>query len=147
MEIILIQNVPGLGDKNDTLNVTDGYANNYLIPKGYAVLATASNKKIAQENIRQSSQKQALAKVAAENLAQQIGNLALEISVKVGEQGKLFGTVRPQDIASLLESKGISVHAKQISLAKPKSTGPHEFIFTPHKELTYKFPLTIIAQA
>ena len=103
MEVILKQDVAGLGYKNDIVKVRPGYGNNYLIPNGIALIATDSNKKLVQENIRQASHKAEKVKQDAESLAKKIGELTLEIGAKAGESGKIFGAVTALQIADALK--------------------------------------------
>ena len=107
MEVILKQDVAGLGYKNDTVKVKAGYGNNYLIPNGIALIATDSNKRLVQENIRQASHKAAKVKQDAESLAGRIGDLTIEIGTKAGESGKIFGAVTALQIADVLKAKGL----------------------------------------
>src|SRR5690606_36203266 len=99
MEVILKQDVAGLGYTNDIVKVKAGYGNNYLIPNGIALLATESNKKVVQENIRQASHKAAKIRQDAEALAQKIGELTVEIGTKAGETGRIFGAVTANQIS------------------------------------------------
>ena len=93
MEVILTQDVTGLGYKNDTVKVKPGYGRNYLIPNGVALIANDSNKKRVAEDIRQAAHKAAKLKQDAETLAAKIGELTVEIRTKAGETGKIFGAV------------------------------------------------------
>ena len=93
MEIILKQDVTGLGYKNDTVKVKPGYGRNYLIPNGVALIANDSNKRMVAENIRQAAHKAAKLKQDAEALAAKIGEIVLEIGTKAGESGRIFGAV------------------------------------------------------
>ena len=106
MEVILIKDMENLGYANDIVNVKPGYANNYLIPQGYAKAATASAKKVLAENLRQRAHKDAKILADAQALAETIANLPLSLAVKA-EEGKLFGTVTAADLAEALAAKGI----------------------------------------
>ena len=99
MEVILIKDMENLGYANDIVTVKPGYANNYLIPQGYAKAATASAKKVLAENLRQRAHKDAKILADAQALAETIANLPLTLAVKA-EEGKLFGTVTAADLAS-----------------------------------------------
>src|SRR5690606_21902461 len=112
MEVILRDDVKGLGYKNDTVTVKPGYGRNYLIPQGLAVLADKSNKKIVAENIRQAAHKADKIKNDAQEIANSIGDLTLEIPAKVGETGKIFGSVTTLQISDALKAKGIEVDRK-----------------------------------
>ena len=101
MEVILIKDMENLGYANDIVNVKPGYANNYLIPQGYAKAATASAKKVLAENLRQRAHKDAKILADAQALAETIANLPLSLAVKA-EEGKLFGTVTAADLAEFV---------------------------------------------
>ncbi|EAZ80632.1 50S ribosomal protein L9 [Algoriphagus machipongonensis] len=119
MEIILKTDIKGLGYKNDMVEVKPGYGRNYLIPQGFAVLATGSNKKILAENIKQAAHKAEKIKTEAENIAEQIAKLTLEIKAKIGESGKIFGKVTTLQIADSLAANGVDVDRKKISINGP----------------------------
>ncbi|WP_296697601.1 50S ribosomal protein L9 [Algoriphagus sp.] len=119
MEIILKTDIKGLGYKNDLVEVKPGYGRNYLIPQGYAVLATGSNKKILAENIKQAAHKAEKIKTEAENIAEKLQALTLEIKAKIGESGKIFGKVTTLQIADALASNGIDIDRKKISINVP----------------------------
>ena len=93
MEIILKKDIKGLGYKNDTVTVKAGYGRNFLIPKGSAMVANEQNKKIIAENIRQAAHKAEKMKADATSIASKIDGLTLSVPTKVGENGKLFGTI------------------------------------------------------
>ena len=133
MEVILIKDMEKLGYANDIVNVKPGYANNYLIPQGYAKAATASAKKVLAENLRQRAHKD----------AETIANLPLSLAVKA-EEGKLFGTVTATDLAEALAAKGITVDRKQITVDAIKTVGEYEATARLHKEVkaTIKFSVT-----
>ena len=120
MEVILIKDIENLGYANDIVNVKPGYANNYLIPQGYAKSATAAAKKVLAENLKQRAHKDAKILADAQALAETIANLPLSLSVKA-EEGKLFGTVTATDLAEALAAKGITVDRKQISVEAVKT--------------------------
>lgn len=119
MEIILKTDIKGLGYKNDLVNVKPGYGRNYLIPSGYAVLATGSNKKILAENIKQAAHKAEKIKTEAEGIAEKLEKLTLEIKAKIGESGKIFGKVTTLQIADALATEGIDIDRKKISINMP----------------------------
>ena len=123
MEVILIKDMEKLGYANDIVNVKPGYANNYLIPQGYAKAATVL--------------------ADAQALAETIANLPLSLAVKA-EEGKLFGTVTATDLAEALAAKGITVDRKQITVDAIKTVGEYEATARLHKEVkaTIKFSVT-----
>ena len=107
MEIILKTDIKGLGYKNDLVSVKPGYGRNYLIPQGFAVLATGSNKKILAENIKQAAHKAEKIKTEAENIAARLAEVTLEIKAKIGDSGKIFGKVTTLQISDALATKGL----------------------------------------
>ena len=143
MEVILIKDIENLGYANDIVNVKPGYANNYLIPQGYAKSATAAAKKVLAENLKQRAHKDATILAVALALAETIANLPLSLSVKA-EEGKLFGTVTATDLAEALAAKGITVDRKQISVEAVKTVGEFEATVRLHKEVkaTIKFSVS-----
>ena len=142
MEVILIKDIENLGYANDIVNVKPGYANNYLIPQGYAKSATTAAKKVLAENLKQRAHKDAKILADAQALAE-IANLPLSLSVKA-EEGKLFGTVTATDLAEALAAKGITVDRKQISVEAVKTVGEFEATARLHKEVkaTIKFSVS-----
>ena len=112
MEIILKTDIAGLGYKNDTLDVKPGYGRNYLIPQGYALLATPSNKKILAENLKQAAHKAEKLKSDAEAIAEQIGDSVFVITMKTGESGRIFGRVTSIQISDALALIGINIDRK-----------------------------------
>ena len=128
MDIILKKNVDGLGEVNDMVSVKSGYGRNYLIPTGSAILATVSAKKIHEENLRQRSHKiekvRKEAKVAAEKLAA----ITVKIGAKVGENGKIFGSVTNLQVADAIKALGYAVERKNITIANEpiKQIGTYE---------------------
>ena len=143
MEVILIKEIEILGYAHDIVNVKPGYANNYLIPQGYAKSATAAAKKVLAENLKQRAHKDAKILADAQALAETIANLPLSLSVKA-EEGKLFGTVTATDLAEALAAKGITVDRKQISVEAVKTVGEFEATVRLHKEVkaTIKFSVS-----
>lgn len=144
VEIILKEDIAGLGYKNDIVEVRPGYARNFLIPKGYAVTATASAKKVQTENIRQAAHKAEKIRTEAEQLAASIGDMTLEIAAKLGETGKIFGKVTTTQIADALRAKGFEVDRKKISLdGDVKSAGDYTATLDLHKEVKHKVKFTV----
>jgi large subunit ribosomal protein L9 len=147
MEVILKQDVAGLGYKNDIVKVRPGYGNNYLIPNGFALIATDSNKRLVQENIRQASHKAAKVKQDAEALAARIGDLTIEIGTKAGESGKIFGAVTALQIADALKTKGFDIDRKKVVLKEsPKQLGTYNATLDLHKEVKHEITVKVVAE-
>ena len=145
MEIILIKDVENLGYANDIVNVKPGYANNYLIPQGFAKAATASAKKVLAENLRQRAHKDAKILADAQALAETIANLPLTITVKA-EEGKIFGAVTSSDIAEALAAKEITVDRKAISVESIKTVGEYTATVKLHREVKATISLSVVAE-
>ena len=109
MEVILKQDIQGLGYKNDVVKVKAGYGRNFLIPNGSAIIANDSNKRMTSENIRQAAHKAAKVKQDAEALSAKIGELSIVIGTKAGETGKIFGAVTALQISDELKAKGWTI--------------------------------------
>ncbi|MEJ7645419.1 MAG: 50S ribosomal protein L9 [Chryseolinea sp.] len=147
MEIILKQDVAGLGYKNDTIKVKAGYGNNYLIPNGYAFIANDSNKRLVAENIRQASHKAAKVKQDAEAIVAKLGDLVIEIGAKAGESGKIFGAVTAIQIADVLKSKGFDIDRKRVLMKEvPKQIGTYTVILDLHKEVKHELQVKVVAE-
>src|SRR5690606_3490704 len=115
MEVILKQDIKKLGEKDDVVTVKPGYGRNYLIPQGYAILATESAKKVLAENIRQAQFKQDKIKKAALELASKLEGVKLTIGAKAGESGKIFGSVNSIQIADTTKKQGFEVDRRPIT--------------------------------
>jgi large subunit ribosomal protein L9 len=146
MEVILKEDIAGLGYKNDIVKVRPGYGRNYLIPQGFAVIASDSNKKVRDENLKQAAHKAEKLKADAQQLAQAIGDMALELKAKVGESGKIFGAVTTTQLSDALRTKGFEVDRKKISfVGEVKTTGNHEAILDLHKDVKHKIKFSVVA--
>ncbi|MFZ5999491.1 MAG: 50S ribosomal protein L9 [Bacteroidota bacterium] len=147
MEVILKQDVQGLGYKNDTVKVRAGYGRNFLIPNGVAIIANDSNKRLVAENIRQAAHKAAKVKQDAEALAQKIGELTIEIKTKAGESGKIFGAVTALQIADALKAKGFDVDRKKVLLKEsPKQLGAYTVTLDLHKEVKHVISVNVVGE-
>ena len=116
MNVILQQDMPNLGHKDDIVAVKDGYARNYLIPKGYAINATEQAKKVHAEILRQRSHKEEQLKEAALKMAEELKDVSLTIGAKTSTKGKIFGSVNTIQISEALTEKGFEVERKNISI-------------------------------
>ncbi len=147
MEVILKQDVTGLGYKNDTVKVKPGYGRNYLIPTGAAIIANDSNKRLIAENIRQAAHKAAKLKQDAEALAAKIGELVIEIGTKAGESGKIFGAVTAVQVADILKTKGFEVDRKKVHFKEqPKQLGTYTVTLDLHKEVKHTINVNVVAE-
>ncbi len=144
MEIILIKDIENLGYANDIVDVKPGYANNYLIPQGFAKAATLSARKVLAENLRQRAHKDAKILADAQALAEKIANLPISISAKA-EEGKLFGTITSADVAEALAAKGVEIDRKAISLDAIKTVGEYEATAKIHREVKATIKLSVTA--
>ena len=138
MEVILIKDIENLGYANDIVNVKPGYANNYLIPQGYAKAATAAAKKILAENLKQRAHKDAKILADAQALAEKIANLPLVIAAKA-EEGRIFGAITAADLAEALAAKGIAVE-------NIKTLGEYEAVAKIHRDVKATIKFTVTAE-
>lgn len=148
MDIILKQDVDLLGSKYDVVTVKDGYARNFLIPQGLAVVATKSNVKVNDEVIRQQAHKAAKAKEAAEAIASKLEGISIKLGAKAGESGKIFGSVNSIQLADAIQGAGYDIERKQIQLADDiiKELGSYEAIVKLHKEVTVTVKFEVVAE-
>lgn len=144
MEIILIKDVENLGYANDIVVVKPGYANNYLIPQGFAKAATASAKKVLAENLKQRAHKDAKILADAQALAEKIANLPLTFAVKA-EEGRIFGTITSADIAAALAEKGVEVEKKNVTVEAINTVGEYKAAVKLHREVKAEITLSVVA--
>ncbi|MEC7877669.1 MAG: 50S ribosomal protein L9 [Bacteroidota bacterium] len=144
MNIILLQDVPGLGFKDEIVKVKNGYGRNYIIPKGFGVIANKSNSKILEENLKQTVKKQEESIKNANKTAKNIGELVLEIKVKTGVEDKIFGSVTTAQISKLLLEKGFEIHKKNIYIQnKVNSLGKYDVSLKIHKDITHDIKINV----
>jgi large subunit ribosomal protein L9 len=147
MEVILTQDIQGLGYKNDTVDVKPGYGRNYLIPQGYAVIASKSNKKKFAENIKQAAHKAEKLRLDAEELAAKIGEMVIEIGTKAGESGKIFGAVTTLQLSEQLKEKGFDIDRRKISFnQKIKELGEYTAELDLHRDVKHEIAVKVIAE-
>lgn len=147
MKIILTEDVQNLGKRGGVVRVANGYARNYLIPKGWAVIATAANLKMIEEQRVASAKKEAKLKEEAEILSGELRLLHLILSRKAGDTGVLFGSVTAKDIAELLESNGIHIDRRRVSLEHPlKKIGNFTVDTHPHAEVSVSLMVSVIPE-
>jgi len=147
MEIILKQDIKNLGEKDDVVNVKPGYGRNYLIPQGFAVLATSSAKKILAENLKQAQFKQEKIKNDALAIASRLEGVKLSIGAKAGESGKIFGAVNTIQVADALKKEGFDVDRRRITFeTEPKFVGEYVANLNLHKEVKVQVPFEVVAE-
>lgn len=146
MEIILKKDVQNLGYKNDIVTVKSGYAVNYLIPQGYAILATESAKKVLAENLKQQAHKEAKIVADATAAAEKLSAIALTITAKVGEKNKIYGSVNAAQIAEALAAKGVEVEKKDIVVPTIKELGNFEAKVRCYKDICGTVKVTVVAE-
>jgi large subunit ribosomal protein L9 len=147
MEVILKQDIKNLGEKDDVVSVKPGYGRNYLIPQGFAILATESAKKVLAENIRQAQFKQEKIKKDALALAAKLESVKLSIGAKAGETGKIFGSVNSIQIADALKKEGFEVDRRRITFeTEPKVIGEYLANLNLHKEVKVQVPFEVVAE-
>jgi len=147
MEVILTQDIQGLGYKNDTVDVKPGYGHNYLIPQGFAVIASKSNKKKFAENIKQAAHKAEKLQKDAEDIAAKIGDLVIEIGAKAGESGKIFGAVTTLQVAEHLREKGFDIDRKKISFNENiKHLGEYKAEIDLHREVKHEIGIKVVSE-
>eukprot|EP00388_Colpodella_angusta_P046940 GDKK01071137.1.p1 GENE.GDKK01071137.1~~GDKK01071137.1.p1 ORF type:complete len:147 (-),score=16.76 GDKK01071137.1:40-480(-) len=145
MELILKQDVQNLGFKDDVVTVKNGYGRNYLIPQGFASLATPSAKKVLAENLKQRAHKEAKIVNDAKDLAEKLKALEIKITAKAGGE-KLFGSISNIDIAAALENAGHSVDRKFITSGIVKRTGKYNASVRLHRDVIVDLPYEIVAE-
>jgi large subunit ribosomal protein L9 len=146
MEIILKEDIIGLGYKNDIVNVKSGYGRNYLIPQGKGVIASPMAKKILAENLKQQAHKLAAIKADAEKKAETLAGVALEIAAKVSTTGQLYGSVGANQVAEELKKLGKEVDRKIITMKEAKTIGDFVALVHFHKEVTVEVPVKVVAE-
>jgi large subunit ribosomal protein L9 len=148
MEIILLQDVPKLGQKDDLVKVKNGFGRNFLIPQGLAIAATGSAKKIHSENLRQRAHKEEKIKVEAQALAEKLGEVKIIVGAKTSSSGKIFGSVNTIQIAEALKEKGFDIDRKSITLPEDqiKEIGSYKAVIKLHREVKVEVAFEIIAE-
>jgi large subunit ribosomal protein L9 len=148
MELILKEDVQNLGFKDDVVKVKNGYGRNYLIPKGVALLATPSAKKVLAEKLRQKAHKEKEVIAAANKTADALKELEIKISAKVGAAEKLFGSISNMDVADALAKEGHEIDKKYIIIkgGTIKRTGPYEAQIRLHRDVVVEFPFEVVPE-
>ena len=146
MEIILKKDVANLGHADDIVNVKTGYAVHYLIPQGFAIMATPSAKKVHAENLRQRAHKIAKFIGDAEALAAKLAETTVQVAVKVSESGKIYGSVTTAQLAEALAAVGIEVDKKDITVEAAKELGTYEATVKCYRDVKGTFKYEIVAE-
>ncbi len=148
MEVILKENIENLGYKDDLVSVKPGYGRNYLIPQGKAILATSSVKKMHEETLRQRAHKEAKVKEVAEATAAKLREMSIKIGAKVGETGKIFGSVNTIQLAEALKGLGVDIDRKNISIVGEdiKQVGSYEATIKLHREISENIKFEVVGE-
>lgn len=146
MEIILKEDVIGLGYKNDIVNVKPGYGRNYLIPQGKGVIASVGAKKALAEELKQKAVKLAKVKADAEALAERLNAVSLTINTKVSSTGVIYGSVNSLQIADELQKLGFNIDRKIIVVKDVKAVGEYVATVKLHKEVSAHVPFIVVAE-
>ena len=146
MKVILKDYVKGFGDKNDIVEVKNGYGRNYLIPQGLATIATPSAIKMANENVKQAAHKQAKVKTDAEAQAAKLKDIKITIPTKAGSNGKIFGSVTILQLAKSLADRGFEVDKRKISAPYMKNIGAYKASINLHKEVSVEIDVDVIQE-
>lgn len=148
MEVILKKNVDNLGYTNEIVTVKPGYGRNFLIPQGYAVLATASAKKAHAEIMKQKAHKESKVMAEAEELGKKLEASAVKIVTKVGENGKIFGSVNTVQLSEGLKAEGIEIDRKSLKIKEEpiREIGTYEATANLHKDVKTTFSFEVVGE-
>ncbi|MCX6312615.1 MAG: 50S ribosomal protein L9 [Bacteroidetes bacterium] len=149
MEIILKQDVKNLGYKDDVVNVRPGFGRNFLIPKGIAIAADATAKKIHAENVKQRAHKEVKIKAEAEKNAAKLGEMIVKVGAKTGENGKIFGSITSVQLTEALRKLGFELDRRNITIENEetvKTTGVYNAKVRLHKEVVASFQFEVVPE-
>lgn len=147
MKVILKEDVKNLGKMGDIMNVAEGYARNFLLPKKFAVEALTENIKALEHQKKIIQEKAKKVKKTSQDLADRVSSLTLTIKAKAGEEDKLFGSITTMDIAAALKNEGIDIDKKKISLEEPiKRLGSYAVSVKIHPEITAQLNISVVAE-
>ncbi|MCF8254432.1 MAG: 50S ribosomal protein L9 [Bacteroidia bacterium] len=146
MKVILKENMKNLGHQGDVVEVKNGYANNYLFPRGMAVMATASNLKMLEENNRQGALKREKMKADAMSLSEQLKEMSITIGTKAGANGKIFGSITPLQVSQALKNKGFEIDRRKIEISDVKMLGNYEATLNLHRDVTVNIAVEVVAE-
>jgi large subunit ribosomal protein L9 len=148
MEVILLQDVNKLGQKDDIVHVKDGYGSNYLIPRGFAIAATPSARKMHAENLKQRAHKEEKIRIAAQEIAGKLAEIKLVVGAKTSSSGKIFGSVNTIQISEALKDKGFEIDRKSITLPEDqiKEVGKYKAVVKLHRDVKVEVDFEIVAE-
>lgn len=148
MKVILKQDIEKLGDANDVVTVKDGYARNFLIPQGMAIVATESAQKVLNETLKQRAHKESKLKDEAEAMAAKIAKTSITVGAKAGENGKIFGSVNTIQLAESLKKEGFDIDRKHITIKEEpiKSLGKYTADVKLHKEVIQSIEFEVVEE-
>jgi large subunit ribosomal protein L9 len=147
MDVILREDIDKLGARGQVVNVTPGYARNFLLPKRLAVPATESNKKIVEQERQAHLRKEAKQKDEAADLGKMLNGVSVTISQKAGENDQLFGSVTSKDVAEALEKKNYTIDRRKIQLDEPiKQLGEHKISVRLHRDVTAEITINVVRE-
>ena len=146
MEVILLQDIPGLGHKDQVVKVKNGYANNYLIPKRLATPATPSAKKHLEEKLRQQARKKEKLINEANKLREKIESKVFTLKARAGEKGKIFGSITNVQLADILSDNGIKIDRKIIEVEHIKELGNYEAKIRLYKDIFATMKFEVVAE-
>lgn len=146
MQIILLTDIANLGHKDDIVSVKAGYGRNYLIPQGFAMLATDQARKIVAENIKQRAHKEAKLKTEAEELAAKLAETKLKVGAKASSTGKIFGSVNNIMISESLKEQGFDIDRKKIMLKDVKEVGTYTATIKLHRDVKVDVEFEVVSE-
>jgi large subunit ribosomal protein L9 len=147
MKVILKQDIKNLGYKDDVVAVKNGYANNFLIPQGMAMVANESNLKVLNENLKQAAFKQEKIRKDADAMSEKLKDVSVQIGAKVGANDKIFGSITPLQISQALKNKGFEVDRRKIVLDQdPKTIGEFTATVNLHREVSVQVGVEVVSE-
>ena len=146
MKVILKDFVKGFGEKNDIVEVKNGFGRNYLIPQGLATIAPPSAIKMAEENVRQAAHKQTKIKEDAQALAEKLTGVKVTVPTKAGSNGKIFGSVTAMQLAQSLVDRGFDIDKRKITTPEIKNIGEYKASIQLHKEISVEIDVEVVQE-